>query len=874
MTREALFEFVYESVVAPKLIEIKMALIKTSLPMISGDSEKLLNEDWPDLLFASSILAQSTDAKHLEGALQVATGALLSDTPSDINDTAGVLLDKLDNSRALTLAVDRELIESGLEERLGPILRIESARRDILGSVLLEHSGTYLPANKFQRDLWRKASKDRTWLSASAPTAAGKTYIVGQFLADKILSGAVKRLLYLAPTRALVGEVEKDLRNRFRGSYNVQISSLPLANPFLKGQKEDEPVIYVLTQERIHLLVNELGDEANFDLLVVDEAQKISDNRRGVILQDAIDRVVRINPEIKSIFVSPSTSNPKVLLQDRPEKVGEEVLESTSVMVLQNLLAVRQHRGKKWNIDLIEGQDFKPIGSIDLKSKPENMTKRIAYVAAELGRAGGTLVYVNGAVEAEKVAQLIRDYIKDTEAAKDETSAQDLLRLSELVKKGVHPKYLLASIVRDGVAFHYGNMPALVRYEVERLFKEGKLKFLVCTSTLIEGVNLSCKNIIVRGPRKGRGNPMGPQDFWNLAGRAGRWGTEFQGNIICLDLHNADAWPYGIPERENYKIQTESDAALLKKDSFTAYVEKMSSGEEVSRDEFIEFESVSSSILTRYITQGPLEHSSLKNRYDDDYLKNLDGFLKKAASEISLPPELVERHAGLNPQGLQSLLGEFIKIEKDPINLIVLRPGDDEVFGRLVTILNRINKTMGGPFGTVRQSRMYAVVILRWLEGWTLPRIIEARVKYDQEQGKPRKIADVIRETLELVENIARFAAPRYLSAYEDVLYHYLKEIGKEELVENELNIGTALEFGVSTQTLVSLMSIGLSRMTAVAINEAVANSELDIDETLRWLEGNYDNLEAFGIASLMIEEVAIHIGRSTETEIEVITDE
>ena len=864
MTRKALFEFVYEDVVAPKLIGIKKALIKTSLPMILGDDERIPIEDWPDLLFASSILAQSTDAKHLEGALQVATGALLSDTPSDINDTAGVLLDKLDNSRALTLAVDLGLIESGLKERLGPILRIESVRRDILGSVLLEHSGTYLPANKFQRDLWRKASKDRIWLSASAPTAAGKTYIVGQFLADKILSGTVKKLLYLAPTRALVGEVEKDLRNRFRSSKSVQISSLPLATPFIKGQKEDQPVIYVLTQERIHLLINELGNKANFDLLVIDEAQKIGDNRRGVILQDAINRVVRINPEIKSIFVSPSTSNPNVLLQDRPEKVGAEVLQSTSVMVLQNLLAVRHHRGKKWNINLVEGQDYKSIGFIDLKSKPENLNKRIAYVAAELGFAGGTLVYVNGAAEAEKIAQLIRDYIKDTKAVDDKDSTQDLLRLSELVVKGIHPKYLLASIVRDGVAFHYGNMPALVRYEVERLFKEGKLKFLVCTSTLIEGVNLSCKNIIVRGPRKGIGNPMGPQDFWNLAGRAGRWGTEFQGNIICLDLHNTDAWPYGIPERENYKIQTESDAALLKKDSFAAYVEKMSSGEDVSSDDFNEFEPVCSSILTRYITQGPLEQSSLRNRYDDDYLKSLDGFLEKAASEIHLPAELVERHAGLNPQGLQSLLNEFIKIEKDPINLIMLRPGDDEVYGRLVTILNRIYKTMGGPFSTVRRSKMYAVVILRWLEGWTLPRIIEARVKYDQDQGKPRKIAGVIRETLDLVENIARFAAPRYLSAYEDVLNHYLKEIGKEELVENELNIGTALEFGVSTQTLVSLMSIGLSRMTAVAINEAIANSKLDTDEAFQWLDGNYENLEALGIASLMIEEIAIHIGRST----------
>ncbi len=869
MTRKALFKFIYETVIAPNLTGIKKDLIKISLPMISGgESASISNENWPDLIFAASILAQSTDAKYLEASLRVATGALLSYTSSDINDAAGILLDKLDNARALTLAVDRNLIEPGLEDRLGPILRIEASRRDILGSVLLEHSGDFLPANKFQRDLWSKASKDRTWLSASAPTAAGKTYIVGQFLADKILSGSVKKLLYLAPTRALVGEVEKDLRNRFRKLDDVQVWSLPLSNPYIKSLKEKVPVIYVLTQERIHLLVNELGEDAYFDLLVVDEAQKISDNHRGVILQDAIDRVVRINPLIKSIFVSPSTANPKVLLQDRPEAVGEEVLESTSVMVLQNLLAVRQHSGKKWKVDLIDGSEFKPIGFFELKSKPENLTKRVAYVAAELGGAGGTLVYVNGAVEAEKVAQLIRDYIKKEEGEEETVIPQDLIDLSELVKKGVHPKYLLANIVRDGVAFHYGNMPALVRYEVERLFKEGKLKFLVCTSTLIEGVNLSCKNIILRGPRKGKGNPMGPQDFWNLAGRAGRWGTEFQGNIICLDLHNADAWPYGVPKRENYQIQTESDAALTKRGSFMAYVEKMSTRGEMSKDERVEFESVGSSILTRFITQGTLEHSSLKNRYDEDYLQSLDNFLKKAASEIHLPPELLERHAGLNPQGLQSLLDEFVKIKKDPLNLIVLRPGDDEVYGRLVTILNRINKTMGGPFETTRKSRMCAVVILRWLEGWTLPRIIEARVKYDKEQGRSRKIADVIRETLDLVEDIARFDAPRYLSAYEDILYHYLKENGQEGLVENELNIGTALEFGVSTKTLVSLMSIGMSRMTAVALNEAIANSELDVDETMQWLEGNYDNLESYGIASLMIDEVAIHIGRSEETEI------
>jgi replicative superfamily II helicase len=108
--------------------------------------------------------------------------------------------------------------------------------------------------------------------------------------------------------------------------------------------------------------------------------------------------------------------------------------------------------------------------------------------------------------------------------------------------------------VETGVAFHFGNMPSLMRQEIERLFRIGKLRFLVCTSTLVEGVNLSCRTIVVRGPRKGMGNPMEPHDFWNLAGRAGRWGDEFQGNIVCLDPDDRRAWPGGVPSRTRFPI--------------------------------------------------------------------------------------------------------------------------------------------------------------------------------------------------------------------------------------------------------------------------------------------------------------------------------
>ena len=46
-----------------------------------------------------------------------------------------------------------------------------------------------------------------------------------------------------------------------------------------------------------------------------------------------------------------------------------------------------------------------------------------------------------------------------------------------------------------------------------------KRQYLVCTSTLLEGVNLPAKSIIIRKPTRGQGNPLNQNDFWNLAGR-------------------------------------------------------------------------------------------------------------------------------------------------------------------------------------------------------------------------------------------------------------------------------------------------------------------------------------------------------------------
>ena len=113
-------------------------------------------------------------------------------------------------------------------------------------------------------------------------------------------------------------------------------------------------LILVFTQERLHLLANILGDAIAIDLLIVDEAHKIGDNQRGVILQDAIERAGRANPDLKLVFISPATQNPEELLADAPAGVEVAAIDSDAPTVLQNLIVAEQvpRKPKRWKLSV------------------------------------------------------------------------------------------------------------------------------------------------------------------------------------------------------------------------------------------------------------------------------------------------------------------------------------------------------------------------------------------------------------------------------------------------------------------------------------------------------------------------------------------
>ncbi len=124
---------------------------------------------------------------------------------------------------------------------------------------------------------------------------------------------------------------------------------------------------------------------------------------------------------------------------------------------------------------------------------------------------------------------------------------------------------------------------------------------------------------------------MEPHDFWNLAGRAGRWGDEFQGNIICIDPEDKQAWPNGVPGRARYPIKRESDAVLDLGDGMADYLSKRGLSDLSSIEDKDKFEQVGAYLLTTFMRLGSISAASLAKRHDAASIAKLDQALGGAS---------------------------------------------------------------------------------------------------------------------------------------------------------------------------------------------------------------------------------------------------
>lgn len=788
--------------------------------------------NWNNLLSVCSILCQSENSEYLEASLRISQTVLLEDCSDEQKGAAIFILIKLTNIPAYELAIRRELVSSNLINRLPLKLKFLINQAKIFNSLNINEN--IISVNRFQKNVYDKSLVNAS-LSISAPTSAGKSFILYQLLLEKIKSN--HNIIYVVPTRALISQVEKEITQLVK-DYNLKNITLT-AVPRMETSNHN---IYILTQERLHRLYI---DNPTFkcDFMLVDEAHKIDNGNRGILLERKIEEIVQSNPNIEVFFSSPFTLNPELLLDIIKNESNKDFVNTEFVAVNQNLIYITQEKGNtfKWNIDLVTKTDKYFLGYIDLPKgrRPTTECKKVGYLAWELGfDKGANIIYANGAAEAENYAKILSSIYEEEKLKNDSEKIKELIKL---VKNYIHKDYVLGKVLKSKVSIHYGNLPLLIREEIEKLFKENELDYLICTSTLLEGMNLPAKSIFIRKPKRGSRNPLNENDFWNLAGRAGRWGKEFSGNIFCIEPHLWEIEPN--PNKKKQLItKALDDLNKSEQDEFLQYIKNNSP--RIIAEKKQSFEYAFNYYYSKYLNNNLDENKFIERK--------LAPMFNIIAERIRIPKIIIERNPGISPIAQQELLEYFERYTKDIKNLIPVYPEDENSFQEYVSLIGRIGKTLA--IFPVQLSAYRSILILNWIKGQPLSKLIRDSVNYYRKKDDKRSIDRICRDVMSEVENFARFRFVKESSCYIDILKYFLNQREEFELIENIPDLSLWLEFGVNEETQISFLSLGLSRQSAISLSELIPNSDLSKNDVINWIKTI--DIAALELSPIMIEEI------------------
>lgn len=109
-----------------------------------------------------------------------------------------------------------------------------------------------------------------------------------------------------------------------------------------------------------------------------------------------------------------------------------------------------------------------------------------------------TLIYCSTPARARRMAKTYLEYLQKMGQKKD-----NQLPLVEWINKNISPEWSLAKELRYGIAIHDGSLQKHIGASIIKYFNEGMLNCIFCTSTIIEGVNTSAKNVILFDEKKG-----------------------------------------------------------------------------------------------------------------------------------------------------------------------------------------------------------------------------------------------------------------------------------------------------------------------------------------------------------------------------------
>jgi len=234
-------------------------------------------------------------------------------------------------------------------------------------------------------------------------------------------------------------------------------------------------------------------------------------------------------------------------------------------------------------------------------------------------------------------------------------------------------------------------------------------------------------------------------------------------------------------------------------------------------------------------------------RFDATTIKLVDQAALDALADFPVDANTAARNPGISPLAMANLLRDFRTRRGEPADLVPTSPEDDDAVSSYFQVFKRIGRHLSMTFANEGRAYILALLVVHWMQGEPLPRLIDRQLAYQERKHNEKNAKDgvetefqpnipaTIRQVMKDVEEVARFAAPKFLGCYLDVLRQFLGERQQSALIDGMEDLQVLLEYGVSTSTELSLLSLGLSRTSAVFVAELMIDTGKTEEACLAW---------------------------------------
>ena len=656
----------------------------------------------------------------------------------------------------------------------------------------------------YQRSLWDDLVSDRDIIT-SAPTSAGKTHIILNYLLDKVGRGEGAFAAIIVPTRALISEVAGkiyELAKDLDYTDEIEICTVPKEGGF------KHKTFFVMTQERLYEVL--MRGDISFNYFFLDEAHNIADKSRGVLLHLTIEKMLEdSNPQIIISMPSASYQNSFFTIFKGVEFTKEITSNSPVAKVMMSVVP----KGKELIISRDNSRDVKHI------SKGFTGTK-LANIVYKLGQGQSNIIYRNQTNYCENMANDIASLI--TEYEKNEF----LEEAADYVEKFIHEGFSLAENLRKGVAFHYGPLPSSIRVMVENLVKDDQIKYIACTSTLAEGVNLPAKNLFLDNPAQPR--LMKPSEkiedvkINNITGRAGRMLQHFSGNIFLIDPEKWKFQDYFDENRdEDEKIPTYYKMLNEELPAVIAALQDVYGYEE---DDQYRFYTIANKLIKEFSNDqltDTLQAEELDLSATD--LNSLTSAIEAAYNNLKIPAFTLEA----NPTTgyiQQNNLFNFLNDLETYDDWVLPHPRAGNLYDTLLKACELLRMT--GVFVPNDGNTLEHICIVskKWTQGTSLKDIISEQISWEtQVNGSPKSVNSSVRNVIKVINNDIRFRLSNALRCYDVLLTSVLVRKGIDL---TNIKLHSFIEIGACDERMINLINTGLSREAAKELHDALPNSE------------------------------------------------